>query len=529
MANQSMPEGVQLLKKVGGCVSFYSKKENESIKPPPIFDYLNTEDLSSLRMHPIKAILFDLDGVLVNTRLLHYETFRDALNFVCPENNLSWSEHEMEFDGLSTNLKIEKCKKKGILNEEQGKLLFEKKQSLTWERLPQTVQPRESLIMMLTTLNNQGFRLFCCSNSIRKTVDTTLNLLGVLSLFEATYSNEDIQNPKPSPEIYELAMKKCFLNKEECLIVEDSPVGRKAAYASGAHVLEVEDAEDLTMTLLQDTLYMLAKGHPVYPRSLPFGKPVTYHVVIPMAGEGSRFRDAGYKTPKPFIPVGDKPMIQWVIENILPRKIPLDHYKLKFHLIVRTSHVKGNQLDKLFWDVPSNVSYTYHTTDGLTEGAACSVLLAEEEINNNDPLLIVNSDQYLEWDPDIFYKCLLNPEYDGTILTFYQPDPQDVKWSYAKVNREGSVAEVQEKKWISPYATVGLYGWRKGKDFVNYAKQMIKKNIRVKNEFYVCPVYNEAIEDGQTVRVKLCSGMWGLGVPEDLQKFQKNFLKIEAT
>ena len=475
-------------------------------------------------MHLIKAILFDLDGVLVNSRVLHYETFRAALNFVCPQKDLSWKDHEQEFDGVSTRLKVQKCIEKGYLTEQQGQVLFEKKQQLTQERLPTTIQPRESLKLLLTTLNNQGFRLFCCSNSIRKTVDTTLTLLGVLPLFEATYSNEDVTNPKPSPELYELAMKQCFLNSKECLIVEDSAIGRTAAYASGAHVLEVEDAEDLTATLMQDTLYLLGRGEPVYPRTLPFGKPVTFHVVIPMAGEGSRFREAGFTIPKPFIPVGGKPMIQWVIENMIPRSIPLEHYKLKFHLIVRAAHAKGNQLDQLFWDLPSNVSYTYHTTDGLTEGAACSVLLAEKEINNTDPLLIINSDQYLEWNPDLFYKCLLNPEYDGNILTFYQPDPYDLKWSYAKVNKEGLVTEVQEKKWISPYATVGLYGWRKGKDFVRYAKEMIAKNIRVKNEFYVCPVYNEAIEDGQSVRVKLCSGMWGLGVPEDLQKFRTEFL-----
>lgn len=476
-------------------------------------------------MHPIKAILFDLDGVLVNTRVLHYETFRDALKEVNPSKEITWLEHEKEFDGLSTKLKIQKCIQRGWITNQESQGLFELKQRLTIQRLPSVVKPNESLKLMLITLNNQGFRLFCCSNSVRKTVDITLTLLGVRDLFEATYSNEDVQNPKPSPEIYQLAMRQCFLNYAECLIVEDSAIGRAAAYATGAHVLEVEDAEDLTPTLLREALYTIEKKGELYPRSAPYGAPITFHVVIPMAGEGSRFRDAGYTIPKPFIPVGGKPMVAWVIQNMIPKHIPLEHYRLKFHLIVRSSHVTGNRLDSLFGDVPSNVSYTYHTTDGLTEGAACSVLLAEKEINNNDPLLIVNSDQYLEWNPDVFYKCMLNPEYDGNILTFYQPNPYDLKWSYAKVSGEGLVTEVQEKKWISPYATVGLYGWRKGSDYVKYAKRMILKNIRVKNEFYVCPVYNESIQDGQHVRVKLCTGMWGLGVPEDLEKFRKDFLK----
>ncbi len=476
-------------------------------------------------MHPIKAILFDLDGVLVNTTLLHYETFRDALLYVKPEKYLTWSEHQLHYEGMSTNLKVKLLREQGLLTEEEGRQLFEKKQEFTLERLPQVAKPRESLRTLLITLNNQGFRLFCCSNSVRKTLDNTLQYLGIQELFEATYSNEDVVHPKPSPEIYEKAMRECFLLKEWCLIVEDSHVGRTAAYAAGAHVLEVEDAEDVTYSLLRETLYAIEKRGEIIPRTLPANRPVTFHVVIPMAGEGSRFKDAGYTIPKPFIPVGGKPMIQWVIENMIPKDIPSDHYKLKFHLIVRSSHVSGNTIDRLFWDVPSNVSYTCHKTDGLTEGAACSVLLAEAEINKQEPLLIINSDQYLEWVPDSFYKALLNPEYDGCILTFYQPNPYDLKWSYAKVDVNNLVTEVQEKKWISPFATVGLYGWKRGSDFVSYAKQMIAKNIRVKNEFYVCPVYNEAIADGQHIRVKLCSGMWGLGVPEDLDVFRRDFLK----
>ena len=476
-------------------------------------------------MHPIKAILFDLDGVLVNTRVLHFETFRDALQSVVPTKVLSWVDHEKEFDGLSTRLKIQKCIEKGWIQEHHGQELFQVKQRLTLERLPLTVKPRECLKLMLITLNNQGFRLFCCSNSVTATVIETLELLGIRQFFEAIYSNEHVQHPKPSPEIYQLAMKQCYLNREECLIVEDSHVGRTAAYAAGAHVLEVEDADDVTLSLMREALYSIEKKGEVNRRIHSNGQPITFHVVIPMAGEGSRFKEAGYTVPKPWIPVGGKPMVRWVIENMIPKHIPLEDYKLKFHLIVRTSHVTGNRLDSLFWDVPSNVSYTYHTTDGLTEGAACSVLFAEKEINNHEPLLIINADQYLEWNPDSFYKTLLNPEYDGNILTFYQPNPYDLKWSYAKVNQEGLVTEVQEKKWISPYATVGLYGWRRGSDYVNYAKEMIRKNIRVKNEFYVCPVYNEAIWDGKHIRTKLCSGMWGLGVPEDLEKFRRDFLK----
>lgn len=475
-------------------------------------------------MHPIKLICFDLDGVLVSSRVMHYETFKQACSEIL-QIEINWQEHESEFDGLSTKKKTEKLIQQGRCTSEQAEKVYSIKQQLTQESLSYTVKPRETLSLLLSTLKNQGFLLYCCSNSIRQTLNETLRLLQIQDYFDQTLSNEDVREPKPSPEMYAKAMELAQVSPHETLIIEDSPVGRKAAYASGAYVLEVEDTEDLTLSLIRTTLYSLEKNQVVHHRYCMVPQPLVFHVVIPMAGEGSRFKQAGYKEPKPFIPVGGKPMIQWVIQNMLPKDNPSGLFKIKFHLIVRTAQVKANQIDRLFWDTPSNVSYTVHYTDGLTEGAACSVILAESQIDNDEPLMIVNSDQYLEWSSDSFYKSLLNPEYDGCILTFYQPDPYDKKWSYAKINADNLVSEVAEKKWISPYATVGLYGWKRGSDFVRYAKQMISKNIRVNNEFYVCPVYNEAIQEGKQVRVKLCSGMWGLGVPEDLEKFKKEYLK----
>jgi HAD superfamily hydrolase (TIGR01509 family) len=478
----------------------------------------------SLQSDEVKAILFDLDGVLVNSRVLHFETFRDALEQINPEYHLTWSQHEKEYDGLSTKLKIEKLIEKGVIEQAQGDLLYEKKQNFTINRLPDFVKPRESLNALLNQLKTKGYRLFCCSNSIRSTLIETLILLNIQTYFEEIYSNQDVIHPKPASDIYNLAMMRAGLEPKNCLIIEDSLPGRKAAYGSNAHVLEVEDAEDVTLPLIEKAISDIKEKKSVGHRFLLDGNPVTFHVVIPMAGEGLRFRNNGYKVPKPFIPVGGKKMIEWVIQNMLPKEILTSQMKIRFHLIVRESHMIYG-IESLFDSLPGNVSYTIHPIQKLTEGAACSVLHAENEINNDDPLIIVNSDQFLEWKPDEFYKCLLNPFYDGVILTFYQPDPRDLKWSYAKISDDFIVTEVQEKKWIGPNATVGLYGWKRGSDFVKYSKQMIAKNIRTNNEFYVCPVYNELIQDKKIIRTKLCKGMWGLGVPEDLEKFRKDYLK----
>jgi HAD superfamily hydrolase (TIGR01509 family) len=206
----------------------------------------------------IQAIFFDLDGVLVNTRQLHYEAFRDALYEVCPTHRLSWETHERELDGLSTKAKLQKLQDKGVLTKQEAETVWLRKQELTNERLPNTVQPNSSLRQILLCLQKQGLRIVCVSNSVRKTVKATLEALGIIDLFEAYFGNDDVKEPKPSPDIYLYAFQKTNLLPKEVLIVEDSPPGRKAAFASGAFVLEVESAEDVSLALLQARLHQIS-------------------------------------------------------------------------------------------------------------------------------------------------------------------------------------------------------------------------------------------------------------------------------
>jgi dTDP-glucose pyrophosphorylase len=157
--------------------------------------------------------------------------------------------------------------------------------------------------------------------------------------------------------------------------------------------------------------------------------------------------------------------------------------------------------------------------DGLTDGAACTTLLAKELIDNDAPLVMANSDQFVEWNSNECLYAFSADSIDGGILTFKATHP---KWSYAKLDETGFVSEVAEKKVISDEATVGIYYWRHGSDYVKYAEQMISKNIRTNGEFYTCPVFNEAIADGKKVRVKTIDKMWGIGTPEDLNYFLDN-------
>ena len=234
-------------------------------------------------------------------------------------------------------------------------------------------------------------------------------------------------------------------------------------------------------------------------------------ILIPMAGEGSRFAKEGYTFPKPLIDVSGKPMIQAVVENL--------DFDCDYVFLVRKKHIEqySGILDTL--DRITNGRFEYVEVDGLTEGAACTALLAEEYIDNDEGLLIANSDQFIDYESENFLTLKSLTDVDAMVFTFNAVHP---KWSFVKTNSRGFVTEVAEKRPISNIATCGIYWYRRGSDFVKYAKQMIDKDIRVNNEFYIAPVYNELIQDGKTLVPFYVSKMWGLGTPEDLKHFLEN-------
>ena len=236
------------------------------------------------------------------------------------------------------------------------------------------------------------------------------------------------------------------------------------------------------------------------------------NILIPMAGAGSRFEKAGYTFPKPLIDVAGQPMIQTVIENL--------NLQGKYIFLVRKEHYEKYDLKSLLNLIAPNCEIVQ--IEGLTEGAACTVLKAQELIDNNEPLIIANADQYIKWNSFETISMFNEPDVDGGILTFKSIHP---KHSFAKVDGDSFVLEVAEKKPISNDATVGIYYWKRGFDFILYAEQMIEKNIRTNNEFYVCPVYNEAIADGRRIKASLVDEMWGMGTPEELNNFLTHYKK----
>lgn len=232
------------------------------------------------------------------------------------------------------------------------------------------------------------------------------------------------------------------------------------------------------------------------------------NILIPMAGLGSRFSKAGYEKPKPFIDVAGKPMIVRVLENLY-------YPNANYILIGRKEHLEKEHV--LVEKIKKEFGATFIAIDKLTEGTACTVLHARKYINNDTPLLIANSDQIIDIKINDFINDSHVRKLDGNILTFIDV-VRNPKWSFAKLDKNNLVTEVREKKAISEYATVGIYLFSKGCDFVNSAIDMIIDNERVNCEFYTCPAYNYLIEDDKKIGIYNINeqDMHGIGTPEDL-------------
>lgn len=453
----------------------------------------------------IKLIVFDLDGVLIDSRPLHYDALNMALETIDTKYIINKNEHLSKYDGNPTTVKLNMLTNDKGLPKDLHNKIWRLKQEKT-QILINNMKYNERIRKILKKLKDEGYLLYCASNSIYNTIKMMLLRNGFMEYFDFFISNEDIKYPKPNPEIYLKCLQRANVSPYECLVLEDSPIGRKAAQMSRCHLCPIKDPADVTFEKI--IKYIKINENKTMQLDTKWKKPI--NIVIPMAGRGSRFTKAGYVFPKPLIEVKGKPMIQMVVENM--------NIDGKFIFLVQKEHMEKYQLKALLNLIAPGCEIII--LDGITEGAACTVLKAKEFINNDTPLLTANSDQFLEWDSNEFLYCMNSEGVDGGISTFEASHP---KWSYAKLGEDGYVCEVAEKKPISTHATTGIYYWKQGSDFVKYAERMIEKNIRTNNEFYVCPVFNQAIEDGKKIKIKDCKRMWGVGIPEDLQYFEKEY------
>ena len=451
-----------------------------------------------------KLVIFDLDGVLIDSKDYHYDALNEALG---EEYAISREEHVSTYDGLPTTAKLELLSKNKGLPAERYEEIWRAKQENTLHIFKTKVDKDYELMGYFQQLVEEGYKVAVASNSIRNTVKIILLRLGLLEFVDIYVSNEDVVRNKPFPSMYWKCMMALGALPDDTVILEDSHIGRQGALDSKCHLVPIENRSDLNQAKI-DRIKRILQSE----KQKVAWESKTMNVLIPMAGRGSRFATQGYTFPKPLIDVKGKPMIQVVTENL--------NIKANYTFIVQKEHYEKYSLQHLLNLIAPGCNIVQ--VDGITEGAACTTLLAKEFIDNDEPLLMANSDQFVEWDSNETLYAFSNGDCDGGIITFPATHP---KWSYAKLGDDGYVSEVAEKKPISEHATVGIYWWAKGSDYVKYAEQMIEKDIRVNNEYYVCPVFNEAIGDGKKVRIKEIEkeGMWGIGTPEDLNYFLEHY------
>jgi len=455
------------------------------------------------------TFLFDLDGVLIDLCEFHRDVFIKMFNLYS-DKPINEKFHINYLEALSTKEKLKKIKKyypNAIFDSE---LIYIKKQEITIKELSKFKFTNNTYKALLWAKNN-GIQIGVYTNSIRETLNLVLKQLNITELITYSLSNEDVEEPKPSSIGYIKLMKLMNAIPENTFIFEDSVYGLQAARGTGtnATIIKVVDSLDITPSFLEHCL--LYKSRPTY---LQENKKIALRIVIPMAGLGSRFKKDGFIIQKPFLPmISDLQLWEEVIENLLP-KDNIIRNNTEVHLIVRKEQLA------LFRSRPN---VYVHSVPELTEGSACTVLTIRKIINDDIPLVIGNSDQYLEWDSDSFYNAAFHPDYDGAISTFYHPCPDDLKWSYVSLYEDKTVQQVAEKKYLGPYATTGIYAWKKGSDYVKYAEEMILYNDRVNNEFYTAPVYNYAIKNQKRFRISNCNAFWGVGIPTDYITFINKF------
>jgi dTDP-glucose pyrophosphorylase len=246
------------------------------------------------------------------------------------------------------------------------------------------------------------------------------------------------------------------------------------------------------------------------------------NILIPCAGRGSRFQREGFEMPKPLINTLDKPMISWVIENMI-----IPDMDINFIFIIQQEHAEKYNFNKILIEECKkyNASCKIIQIQGITAGALITCMKARKLIDNDIPLLMANSDQYIDWSPQNFFDIIKYTDADGAVPSFYSTSP---KWSFSQVNENGWVTQIKEKEVISSFATVGVYYWGKGSDFVYCADEIIHKNITFNNEYYVAPSYNIGINQ---LGLKILNytiptqAMHGIGVPEDYQQFVETMKK----
>ncbi len=459
-----------------------------------------------------KLIVFDFDGVLADLKKVHYESLNEAL-LKHKYNPISLEDHYLKYDGLSTKTKLSMLDvKKADINK-----IFKDKQLFTIEEVKK-LNKDQNIIDCIASCKKTFEHIVVASNAIRNTLVEGLKAIGILEQIDLILSNEDVINGKPDPAIYVKAMAHFGANCLNTVIVEDSPHGLKAAQLSGCRVVNANDTLSGKFKLIDCIEKVMNQERSIDIKWID----KRLNVVIPMAGRGKRFSEAGFKLPKPMIDVAGKPMIQRVVESL--------NIDAQYHFIVDKTDFYTYGMENVLRKVVPDCNIIKFPRK--TAGALNSVLLSDIYINKDEPILIANSDQIMTWNSlDVMYKIFNDLCHAGLITFTDDRSEEDVKknplWSFCKTDKLGLVSEVIEKQYCgSQAANTGLYFCKRAGDFFKAAEMVIQKKIRINNEFYVSSAFDWLCKNSDNVVKEFRINndeFHPVGTPEQLQVYMNKF------
>lgn len=465
----------------------------------------------STQQPKVELIVFDLDGVLVESKDLHYDALNEAITHVAGVDYIiTRPEHETVYDGLSTNQKLRLMTIHKNLPLAAHKPIWVKKQQLTDEMVRDQLKPDRVLLDSLQSLKAAGYPLAVASNCIKSSVHNILDSIGVLPLVDAYFSNEDVEHAKPAPDIYAKACATFGVDPQATLVVEDSVKGFEACVRAGCHLFKVDTPADVRADAILDRVSAINLS----------GKPVT--IVVPLAGTNDLYWMDGPEAVPSEIPpfltdANGAPALEWVVRPLLNSR-----YAQKFVFIVKEAQRAKFKLDSLLPRIVGFRPTKVVSVHGETLGALKTVMMAKDVISRDAPLLLCTCSNVTAWLPGMSVDDLIDVQADGALATVESTDPRS---SYVRVHKgTHDVVDVHEKVPVSDTACTGLYYWRRGSDFFAAAKSQLLRAVKTKGLYFLAPAYNEAIRSGLSVKVVPTKACWSVRNVHEIRAFADEFV-----
>jgi len=443
----------------------------------------------------IKLIVSDFDGVIADCKEIHYKSLNLALESVDSKYIISREDHLKTFDGLSTRKKIQILVKTRGFPQSAEKQVFDLKQKYTWEVMNELLKPDLRLQKIFKQLKDEGYTIYVASNAVYQTIKIGLLRLGLMEYVDRIFSNEDVKQPKPHPEIYLTAMVHAGAMPSETIVIEDSAHGRDAGIMSGAFLCGVDNPEDLTFEKLKRAISLAETSSQVE----RVWQDNETNIVIPMAKNYN-----GFDIPKFLTEIDGKTLIERVVRSL---KI-----KGKYIFVAKEDDISKYNL-KHFLKLLEPNSELISVKDQCN-GSVYSTLAAKHLINNKNHLMIADCDKILDFDSSYFCYSIISEDYDGGTLVFNTKDP---KFSYIKTDELGFLTESHEKEVISNLANCGLYAFNHGKDYIKYSEELINENPN--NTLYVSMVMDKFALDKKKIKKFETNKIFFLDSKEDIKYF----------